>query len=318
VDAAAMRGLRRADARPADAVAAGAPAAGAAPNAAAPDAAAPHVVPPPPPPAAPLSTLALLEGVLRAVQGDAAGRVLRAAVLDLAAEAARAAGRPLPPGAHALRARLAAAARAGGPAVMGGEAVGGGAEDSESAGGEPDAPDGAVAAHAAALVRDLQRTTPGYDDLFAPLHDDALADLVARHALAVHPAPAAAAGTRFVLTPPLFGRRRLVLAAAARPDQRRLVLRAALAACAAGHAGDDAPLASPPPPALARACDLAALADLVPFWQLAELRRRGRLGWKALAEHVAALAAALAGDWDPARAADRGRLRVALFREHDL
>jgi hypothetical protein len=183
----------------------------------------------------------------------------------------------------------------------------------------PDAvPDAAIVAHAAALVRELQRTTPGYDDLFAPLHDDALADLVARHALAVHAAPAAPPGTRFVLTPPLLGRRRLVLAAAATPDQRRLVLRAALAACAAGHAGDDAPLASPAPPALARACDVAALADLVPFWQVADLRRRGRLGWKALAEHVGALAATLAGDWPPERAADCGRLRVALFREHDL
>jgi hypothetical protein len=121
-----------------------------------------------------------------------------------------------------------------------------------------------------------------------------------------------------VLTPPLLGRRRLVFAASATPDQRRLVVRAALAASAAGHAGDDQPLASPAPDGLARVADVVALADLVPFWQVADLRRRGRLGWRALAEHVAALAAAMAGDWDAARSADRGALRVALFRTHQL
>jgi hypothetical protein len=109
-----------------------------------------------------------------------------------------------------------------------------------------------------------------------------------------------------------------VLAAAATADQRRLALRAALAACAAGHAADDRPLASPAPRAVALVTDVAALADLVPFWQVADLRRRGRLGWRALAAHVAEVAAALARDWPPPRAADAGTARVALFRHHEL
>jgi hypothetical protein len=160
------------------------------------------------------STLDLLDRVLRAVRGDAAGLALRAAVLDVAAEAARAAGRPLPPGAHALRARLATPG--------GGESTAGGGTADDAPEGEPDDPSPeAAAADAAALVRDLQRTAPGYDDLFAPLHDDALADLLARHALAVHAAPGVPAGTRTVLTPPLVGRRRLVLAAAATADAAR-------------------------------------------------------------------------------------------------
>jgi hypothetical protein len=85
-----------------------------------------------------------------------------------------------------------------------------------------------------------------------------------------------------------------------------------------GDAGAGGALASPAPPALARLADTVALADLVPFWQVGDLRRRGRLGWRALAEHVGASAAHLAGDWEPARAADRGALRAALYRAHGL
>jgi hypothetical protein len=315
VDAATMRALRRA------ALPAGPDASPIAPahqsTAAAPAAAAPAAGSHSP---APRSTLDLLGAIVDAVRPDAAGHALRTAVLDVAAEAARAVGRPLPPGAHALRARLAADA----PGVDDGRS---GPPADASASNVLVAPVVAadvvleadvVASEAAALVRELQRTAPGYDDLFAPLHDDALADLLARHALAVHAAPGVPAGTRFVLTPPLFGRRRLVLAAAATADQRRLALRSALAACAAGHAADDRPLASPAPCAVALATDVAALADLVPFWQVADLRRRGRLGWRALAVHVAEAAAAMARDWPPAHAADVGTARVALFRHHGL
>jgi hypothetical protein len=127
-----------------------------------------------------------------------------------------------------------------------------------------------------------------------------------------------AAGTRFVLTPALVGRRRLVLAAAASPDQRRLVVRAALAHCAAGHGGEHEPLASPAPEPAARLADVAALADLIPFWQVADLRRRGRMGWGAIAAHVAEAARGIAGDWEEPRAEDRGRLRVALYRQAGL
>lgn len=269
--------------------------------------------------AAPRSTLALLDAVLRAVRGDAVGLALRAAVLDAAAAAARTAGRPLPPGVHALRARLATPAadrEAEAPEPASNDASDG---VHDAGAGESDAvSDAALVADAAALVRELQQTAPGYDGLFAPLHDDALADLLARHALVVHAAAGVPTGTRFVLTPPLFGRRRLVYSALATADQRRLAVRAALAACAAGCAGEDAPLASPAPRATARLTELVALADLVPFWQLTDLRRRGRLGWRALAGHVATLAAGLVGDWAAERCADRGMLRVLLFRLHQL
>jgi len=260
-------------------------------------------------PPGPRSTLELLDAVLHAVCGDADGRALRAAVLDAAERAARDAGRPLPPGAHALRARLTR------------DPVGGAAQhvDTPDHALAPDtADDAGLVAAAAALVRDIQQSAPGYDALFAPLHDDALADLLRRHAVAVQAAGGPRAGTRLVLTPALFGRHRLIVPAAATSDQRRLMARAALAHLLAGHVDDATPLPSPAPPLLARLADLVALADLVPFWQLADARRRGRLGWRALAAHVAELAAGLAGDWGTGRCADRGALRVALFRAHQL
>lgn len=310
VDAAAMRALRRAPASGAGGVSTDAPGP------------APHGSPAP----APRSTLALLEAALGAVRGDADGLGLRAAVLDAAAAAARATGRPLPPGAHALRARLTRGDSDAPDASPGASAdatsvlavASSGAPNGMSHPVPVPGDDAPLVEAAAALVREIQRAAPGYDDLFAPLHDEALADLLRRHAVAVHEAAGVAAGTRLVLTPALYGRHRLVIPAAATADQRRLAARAALAHLLAGHAGDTAVLASPAPEPLARLADLVALADLVPFWQVGDARRRGRLGWRALAGHVAGEVARLAGDWSAARAADRGALRIALWRTTGL
>ncbi len=257
------------------------------------------------------TVVALLEATMRAVAGDdATAAALRRAVLDVAAAAAREGGRVLPPGAHDLRAR---AAR--------------GEFDRPIAVGAPDVPsdvpahatdDAALVAHAAELVRELQTAAPRYDGLFAPLDDAGADDLLRRHGVAVHAVPGVPAGTRMMLTPPLVGRHRLLRAGGATEDQRRLTTRVALAHLLAGHAGEGAPLPSPAPDAPARLADLVALADLVPFWQLSDARRRGRLGWHALAADAARHGAAIAGDWDAARAADRGALRVALFRAHAL
>ena len=281
LDAAAVRALRRADG----------PTFGAAPG--------------PAPTALPPSVAALLDAVVAGVHDDAVGRSLRVTVLDVAAAAARGAGRPLPPAAHELRAR-----------VLRAEPVG--AEPPCAPPAPAPGDDAALVERAAALVRALQGAAPGYDDLFAPVHDDALAGALRRHAVSVHAAPGAPPTTRFVLTPVLYGRHRLVLAAAATPDQRRLAMRAALAHLLAGHADDGAPLASPAPAPLARLTDVVALADLVPFWQVGDARRRGRLGWRALTAYAAAEASRLTADWGAVRAADRAALRVALWRATGL
>ncbi len=296
LDANAVRALRRAGAS-------AAPAPGEAPALAAPGG---------PPP----TLVALLEGSLRAVAGDdATAAALRRAVLDVAAAAAREAGRVLPPGAHELRAREARGefARAPAPPDAGRAGEAGG-----DAGARDHPGDAALVAAAAALVGELQAAAPRYDGLFAPLDDAGVDDLLRRHGIAVHAVDGLPGATRTVLTPPIFGRHRLLRPAGATADQRRLTARVALAHLLAGHAGEDAPLPSPAPNDDARLAELVALADLVPFWQVSDARRRGRLGWRALVDDAARHAATLAGDWDGERAADRGALRVALFRTHAL
>jgi hypothetical protein len=149
------------------------------------------------------------------------------------------------------------------------------------------------------------------------VHDDALDELLRRNTAAVRPA-AFGASSACVVTPPLFGRHLVVISADAPADQRRVALRRALAHVLCGHVGEVAPLPLPEPPAVSRAADVFALADLVPFWQVHEWRRGARLGWRAVAAQVARAAASLAPDWDAARSAEAGRLRVLLYREQGL
>jgi hypothetical protein len=66
-----------------------------------------------------------------------------------------------------------------------------------------------------------------------------------------------------------------------------------------------------------RAADLFALADLVPGWWIAELRR-GRTPWRTVRAEIAAAVAEYAEGWPPERCADRARLRLRLFRDHDI
>jgi hypothetical protein len=170
---------------------------------------------------------------------------------------------------------------------------------------------------AARVIAALQQAGAGWDDLFAPVHDDAVAELLRRHTLAVHEAPLGATAA-CVVAPPLYGRGVVVLSAGAGPEQRRLALRVALAHAAAGHVREERPLPFPAPPHEARVAALVALADLVPFWQLAHARGPARMGWARVAEDVARQAAALAGDWPWAWAAEVAALRVALYRRAGL
>ncbi|MDF1505696.1 hypothetical protein, partial [Roseisolibacter sp. H3M3-2] len=170
---------------------------------------------------------------------------------------------------------------------------------------------------AARVVAALQAAGAGWDDLFAPVHDDAVAALLRRHVLAIHEAPLGATAA-CVVTPPLYGRGIVVLSSQAGPDQRRVALRAALAHASAGHVREEAPLAAPAPTHEARVGALVAVADLVPFWQVAHARGRARLGWARIAEDVARQAAALAGDWPWAWTTEIAALRVALYRRAGL
>jgi hypothetical protein len=248
---------------------------------------------------------ATLERTVAAVDDDPLGRRVRLAILATVQTAAAEAGRTVPPELYDVRRRVQAGQL---PWVGEGAIVleerGAGADD-------------AVLAAAAALVRDVQATASGYADLFAPVHDDALGELLRRLTVSVR---AAALGptSACVVTPPLYGRYLLVCSADATADQRRLALRRGLAHVMAGHVGALAPLPLPAPPAAERLADLAALADLVPFWQIEDLRRQGRLGWRAVTDAVARTTRALAGDWADERAQDRAVLRIRLYRAYRI
>jgi hypothetical protein len=66
-----------------------------------------------------------------------------------------------------------------------------------------------------------------------------------------------------------------------------------------------------------RVADLFALADLVPGWWIAEVRR-GKTAWRAVKAEVALAVAEYAETWPPARFADRAELRLRLYRERGI
>lgn len=239
------------------------------------------------------------------------GRAARLAVLDIAERGAQAAARGVPRELHALRARVRAepAAAAAPPAEESAAPV-------RARGGLPPE-DVAVLDAAAAVIRTLQRTGAGYDDLFAPLHDDAVGALLRRFTLAEHTAPLGATSVAIV-TPPIYGRAAVVLSDGASADQRRVARRLALAHAAAGHVREERPLPAPAPPHERRVAAVVALADLLPFWQLGHGRGRARMGWAAITDDVARQIASLAGDWPAAHVRDVATLRVALYRRDGL
>ena len=66
-----------------------------------------------------------------------------------------------------------------------------------------------------------------------------------------------------------------------------------------------------------RAADLFALADLVPGWWIAEVRR-GRTPWREVKRQIALAVAQYAEAWPAQRFGDRATLRLRLYREHEL
>jgi hypothetical protein len=66
-----------------------------------------------------------------------------------------------------------------------------------------------------------------------------------------------------------------------------------------------------------RAADLFALADLVPGWWIAEVRR-GRTAWREVKKQIALAVAQYAESWPAQRFGDRAELRLRLWREHGI
>jgi hypothetical protein len=172
--------------------------------------------------------------------------------------------------------------------------------------------------HAVAdAVRQLQRLGLGYDDLFSPLTDEALGAALRRltirasgHALGTGPnAPLE------LVTPPLYGRYLLLWSTDVDADRRRFALRHGMGHVAAGHVTAPRFLTADGDwmSADERVADLFALADLVPFHQVASLRRGG--SWRAVRAEVASLVRIHTHAWPAERVDDRAAMRVALYRE---
>ena len=66
-----------------------------------------------------------------------------------------------------------------------------------------------------------------------------------------------------------------------------------------------------------RAADLFALADLVPGWWIAEVRR-GRTPWREVKRQIAMAVATYAEAWPAQRFGDRAELRLAFYREYGI
>lgn len=169
--------------------------------------------------------------------------------------------------------------------------------------------------HAVAhAVRQLQRLGLGYDDLFSPLPDEALDAALRRLTIR---ATGHTLGTETVelVTPPLYGRYLLLWSTDVDADRRRFALRHGMGHVVAGHVTAPRFLTADGDwmSAEERVADLFALADLVPFHQVAALRRGG--SWRAVRAEVAALVRMHTHAWPAERVEDRAAMRVALYRE---
>ena len=174
-------------------------------------------------------------------------------------------------------------------------------------------PDEDVVRDATVAVRQLQRLGIGYDDLFSPLPDDALAAAMRRLTIRASGHPLGREALEAV-TPPLYGRYLLVYSTDVDVDRQRFALRHGMGHVAAGHVSAVSFLSSTAEHMAPeeRVADLFALADLVPYHAVAALKRGG--GWRAVRDEIARLVRLYTLDWPEERVRDRAMLRVEMYR----
>jgi hypothetical protein len=242
---------------------------------------APTAAPHAPPDAAPARSVGeLLERVLAAVaDGEPWTAAARLAVLDAAEQAAVAAGRGVPRELHALRHR---ARRDGWPAAVSSAVADIGRRDGarrrapapRRARAPTIAPRWTAPRASCASCRPAGAATPTCSRRCTTTRS--------RGSFAGTPWWCArrrsASVRRRSSHRRLYGRFVCLVADDAAPDARRFAMRVALAHVAAGDVGEDRPLAAPAPDGPRRAASLVALADLVPFMQLATRAARGSAG----------------------------------------
>lgn len=174
-----------------------------------------------------------------------------------------------------------------------------------------------VLATAARLVEDARRLVPAYAGAYAPIRTDQVSRLLGGTGCHVEVFPFVSDTVAMTL-PRCAGAYPVLVNRAAERTDRLFAFRHEVAHVLAGDVdgavflSDDGCMAVPE-----RVADLFALADLVPGWWIADVRR-GRTPWRRVKAEVALAVAEYAECWPPERLVDRVGLRVKLFRERGV
>jgi hypothetical protein len=177
--------------------------------------------------------------------------------------------------------------------------------------------EGRVLARAARLVEAARALVDEYAGPYAPVRTDQVAALLTGAGCHVEVFPFQSSTVAMTL-PKVAGVHPVLLNREADRTDRFFALRHEVAHVLAGDVdgavflADEGFMNEPE-----RIADLFALADLVPAWWIAGLRR-GRTPWTRVQAEIAQAVAEYAAEWPPRRFADRASLRLRLYREHGI
>ena len=169
----------------------------------------------------------------------------------------------------------------------------------------------------ARAIEQLQARGILYGDIFSPLHTDGLRDVARRLTVNVRYAELGERDLEAVVSP-AYGRYVMVVSSDVDEARRSFALRHGLGHVAAGHVTEISFLRSLEErnewnTREERVADLFALADVVPWYMLEELRR-ARTSWGAIRQWLCRTIRRHTIDWPEDRVHDRATLRIALFR----
>jgi hypothetical protein len=177
--------------------------------------------------------------------------------------------------------------------------------------------DAGVLAAARRLVERAREVVPSYAASVAPVRTDQVSALMAAADCHVEVFPFQSDTVAMVL-PRCEGVYPVLINRAAEQTDRFFALRHELGHVLAGDVDGAVFLADEGYMSGAeRAADLFALADLVPGWWIAEVRR-GRTPWREVKRQIAMAVATYAEAWPAQRFGDRAELRLALYREYGI
>lgn len=178
--------------------------------------------------------------------------------------------------------------------------------------------DDAVARDVAAALKALQSRGIPYADILSPLAPDRLVDAMRRSAVLLRVDELGPKDQELV-TPPIYGRYVMTIAKALDTRRRSFAMRHGFGHVVAGHVSEVAFLSTERDWTTheERVADLFALADVIPFWLLDDLRK-SRSSWGAIKQMISRTIRQYTIGWSEARVFDRAMLRVQLYRQFGL